>query len=367
MPISVEARAAATRNSSGFDYLRIGLAVSVVAWHSLPISHGAALTDELKNTPFIVLIALVLPMFFALSGFLVAGSLQRNTIPAFLSLRALRILPALIVEVTLSALVLGPLLTNLSFSEYVSDLQFRQYFLNIIGWIHYTLPGLFGSNPMPHIVNGSLWTIPFELECYVALVLISVIGLFGRRTMLLFGTVAAAAALSATAYTTPNTEIQLIPGRVLVVAFLAGVLVYLWKDKIPYSTRLAAICLLASLALLLSEWTMYLATFPIAYLTVWFGLQNPPRAPVIFSGDYSYGLYLFAFPIQQTIAMVPDLRHWWINLPLAVVGGLLYAAFSWHVIEKPVLGMKNTTVALVNKINSRVKDIAFRRKPAPVK
>jgi peptidoglycan/LPS O-acetylase OafA/YrhL len=110
---------------------------------------------------------MILPMFFALSGFLVTGSLFRTrTLTEFIALRLLRLVPALAVEVTLSAVVLGALFTSLPIGQYFSDPAFWKYFLNIAGRIHYSLPGVFQDNPIP-IVNISLWTIPYELEWYL--------------------------------------------------------------------------------------------------------------------------------------------------------------------------------------------------------
>jgi peptidoglycan/LPS O-acetylase OafA/YrhL len=126
-------------------------------------------------------VTLILPMFFALSGFLVAGSLERcRTLVGFLSMRALRILPALAMEIVLSALVLGPLVTDLPTAAYFGDPEFARYFLNIIGDIHYHLPGVFVTNPLAS-VNQQLWTIPFELECYVALAVLASLGLHRQR------------------------------------------------------------------------------------------------------------------------------------------------------------------------------------------
>ena len=66
------------------------------------------------------------------------------------------------------ALILGTLLTTLPLGEYFAHPMLHSYFLNIIGDIHYFLPGVFDQNPS-HRVNGQLWTIPFELECYIVL------------------------------------------------------------------------------------------------------------------------------------------------------------------------------------------------------
>ncbi len=108
--------------TAGFDYLRIGLALAVLVWHGLIISTGSAAEYQaLWSGPLRFLLAAILPMFFALSGFLVAGSLARTRLHQFVTLRALRLVPALAFEVMLSALILGPLFTTLPLRDYLTN------------------------------------------------------------------------------------------------------------------------------------------------------------------------------------------------------------------------------------------------------
>jgi peptidoglycan/LPS O-acetylase OafA/YrhL len=166
-------------NTSGFDYLRLLLAIGVLCIHSFSTSYGQpgkrfffyCLGDRL--TP-----PAILPMFFALSGFLVAASYFRTkSVGAFVMLRVLRIAPALAVEVFLCALVLGSMFTTLPLTKYFSHPTFWSYFGNLIGWIHFLLPGVFENNPLNIAVNLSLWTVPYELECYIALMALALLGL----------------------------------------------------------------------------------------------------------------------------------------------------------------------------------------------
>ncbi|HEY6734768.1 MAG TPA: acyltransferase family protein [Roseiarcus sp.] len=155
--------------TAGFDYLRIGLATAVLTWHSIILSTGSAPLDQaLWSGPFRFLPAAILPMFFAVSGFLVSASLERSRLHQFLALRVLRIVPALAVVVVLSALILGPVFTTLPLRRYFTSPEFGGFFLNIVAVAHVTLPGVFEHNPDPRFIASQLWTIPFEFQCYVA-------------------------------------------------------------------------------------------------------------------------------------------------------------------------------------------------------
>ena len=124
-----------------------------------------------------------LPMFFALSGFLVTGSaLRTGRLIPFLGLRVLRLLPALLVEVTLSAIILGATFTQLPLSEYYASPMFWSYFLNIVGDIHLFLPEVFNNNNTD-IVNSNLWTLPWELQCYIVMSVMIVTGVLFHRNM----------------------------------------------------------------------------------------------------------------------------------------------------------------------------------------
>jgi peptidoglycan/LPS O-acetylase OafA/YrhL len=103
---------------SGFDYLRLVLAISVIVWHSVAVCYGGVIQAEFFGGPLRPLLYSIVPAFFALSGFLVASSLERNKIPQFVTLRIMRIFPALVVEVFISALVIGPLLTTFTWRMY---------------------------------------------------------------------------------------------------------------------------------------------------------------------------------------------------------------------------------------------------------
>jgi peptidoglycan/LPS O-acetylase OafA/YrhL len=360
---TIQDRVVEIHATNGFDYLRLGLAVAVVSWHGIMSSYGRPYAAEVYYSPWGTLFALILPMFFALSGFLVSGSLNRSrTIEGFLTLRALRIVPALAVEVLLCALILGPLLTTRPLGDYFAGQEFAAYFLNIAGIIHFALPGVFEELPRAGIVNLSLWTIPYELECYIAITALTILGLWKRRAFFILVSFGATILWPVSLVVSgAHSSLLALPGPLLVIAFLAGVSLYLYRDKIPLTNALAASCALCSVSLLAHPLTESLAVWPIAYVTIWLGLSHPPKVPVLMSGDYSYGVYLFAFPIQQAVMLaLPEWREWWVNIGIALPLAFLYAAFSWHCIEKPILGKKKRIVSIIEALTG---SLVRRRSP----
>ncbi len=337
-------RLTATRGRpTGFDYLRIGLAVGVVGWHTIVTSYGFDVQSRAWGTAWRPLISSILPMFFALSGFLVAGSLDRTPeLSKFLGLRALRILPALAVETILSAFLIGPLLTSYAASHYFSDPQFRSYLLNMLGIVHMHLPGVFNANPLPHIVNGQLWTVPFELQCYLALAAFAFLGIASRRNTLFVILLALQIVLLAVRVAISHGhEGTVLHGRLLVLTFLAGVALYTQRERVP----LSPVWFLVSLALMIIGLSVplmqYLTPYPVAYVTVWLGMTNFKATALHKLGDLSYGIFLYGFPLQQWImTWGPWTHHWYVNFIIALPLASAVALVSWNVVEKPCLRLK---------------------------
>jgi peptidoglycan/LPS O-acetylase OafA/YrhL len=351
--------------SSGFDYLRIGLSISVISWHTIVVSYGADVEAQFWTGPLKPLFYFILPSFFALSGFLVAGSLFRNRIPAFLALRALRIFPALFCEVVISALIIGPALTAFSLRDYFFDPKLHSYFLNVIGRIHYHLPGLFLDNPFPDNVNLQLWTIPYELECYIAITALAILGIARSPRLFALAFLFLTAAQSAAVWMSSSPgPVDGPSGRLCLLSFLGGVLLYVWRDRAPCNRFLAVLAGAFLWIMLSGRGTEYLAPLPIAYATIWLGLQDPKKLFFVAGADYSYGMYLYGFPMQQAVAhLLPQYRFWYVNLILSLVASGIAAYFSWNLVESKIMKLKAPIVALVDP--DRVRAWLFRPRRLP--
>lgn len=359
--MTIGAKMSACGATSGFDYMRIALALSVLAWHSIPITQGREAADALLGSPLGSLVRVILPMFFALSGFLVTASLFRTpSIKVFLIFRALRIGPALAVEVFLSALLLGPLFTSLALGEYFSARDFFAYFTNAVGIVNYELPGVFADHPVT-AVNGGLWTVPYELECYIALTILYLLSFMRRPFFLVGATLAGGVVVGATAFLPDlasfgvhdanpfnyqnalDAEVQ--PRRILVLSFLAGAALFLFRERVVLSPVRAAAAFGLGLVLLGSPLFYGFAPLPVAYATVSLGLLNPPRHKVILSGDYSYGVYLYAFPIQQMVFAFSPGQPALMNFIASTLGAVAFAVASWHLVERPALALRTRFAA----------------------
>ncbi len=326
--------------ATGFDYMRLLLAILIICFHSVVTAYGPDAQTDFNNTVYgKFLVPLLLPMFFTLSGFLVAGSLMRSKgITIFLGLRAFRIFPALFVDTLFCALIIGPLLTTLPLVDYIQSPELHKYFQNILGIIHYYLPGVFESNPS-HLVNGQLWTIPSELECYILLSILAVLGIHRHRMLFLSMVISAMLILE---FRVLYFSAEPWAGRLLPLYFLSGVLVYLFRDKVRWNAWLFGGSTILSVVFLSNPKLAYLAPLPIAYTTVYIGLKNPKKIGLLKQGDYSYGLYLYGFPVQQAlVATIPFASTWYGNILLGVPMTFVLAMLSWHLVEKRVLSRKN--------------------------
>lgn len=367
-------------HSTGFNYLRILLSTAVLFIHSKTFTLGAdvqtfkSLVDStVRVGAFYVaqppiyqpLIWAVVPAFFALSGFLVAGSLHRSkTTVGFLLLRALRIFPALCVESLLAMLVLGPLVTSFSLAAYFSDPLFHAYPLNIIGDIQYYLPGVFLNNPVPRVVNLQLWTIPAEMYCYAILATVLVVQLAHLHLTVPLVTAATfvgllgmqALGIHAPAdWSAGDGRVQI---ETLVLAFMTGVSMFELKDKVPLRADLFAVSVVLSYVLLWGGAFQYLAMIPIAYATIFVGLSNFRETFVNRTGDYSYGVYLYGLPVQQLLVyLFPGNKNWLLSFVMAYAVSLLFAALSWHLIESKVLAKKRR---IVDAAENFLRPISFR-------
>ena len=121
-------------------------------------------------------------IFFSISGFLVARSWSYDPkVLSFAMRRALRLLPALVVSLLFTALVLGPLLTTLSFKPYIQDVKTKYYVLfHLLMQQDLQLPGVFQDIPYKGIVNAPLWTLQLEVKAYALIAIIGLLGFFRR-------------------------------------------------------------------------------------------------------------------------------------------------------------------------------------------
>lgn len=333
---------------SGFDWIRILLAVSVAATHINSIVPEDAGHFSLPPAyHFGILYA-----FFGLSGFLITASAERLSLANFMLNRSLRIFPALMVDIVLSALVLGAIFTRLPLSDYYADPMTHRYLLNMVGAVQLHLPGVFETGTVS-AVNYSLWTVPFELACYVLIGGLIVTRGFRMVPLLAGFWVAVGLALAGPAGGLGALEpvlqhLFVLKGSRLLVAFLLGIAAYRWRDRLPRDPRLliAAIvaCALVNLRLGPGEDdVLYPALsvalgLPVLYVTLWLGTAELPTPGILRRGDYSYGIYLYHWPIMQALVLVlPNLGHAAVYYLVVMPPVLAFAGLSWHLIEKPVL------------------------------
>lgn len=331
----------------GFNLIRLCAAVSVL------VSHAFDMVGRSDIEPFrswsgdqTSLGGTATYIFFFISGLLVTQSLLRSrSIAGYARNRALRIFPALAVVVILAAAVLGPAVTTWPLTRYFADGQFLSYLGGVVLMGSNFLPGVFEGNPGSNSVNGSLWTLPYEVTCYAGLVLAGAAGLLTRRRIVLAATIV----LIVLGWWAKNRQWYLVePFNIefpyifrFVAYFAAGAAFFLFRDRIILDGRLAVAAFV--LVVLFFIFGLYHMFFPIlgGYVITFLGMSKRLGLNFFLSRDYSYGIYIYSFPLQQLmIFLLPGDRKWWANILLSLPPTILFAALSWHLVEKPALALK---------------------------
>ena len=327
--------------TNNFLLLRIGAAALVIAGHALILAPVASSSKDLLRswTGYVSSHILGVQIFFVISGFLVFGSLQKTPdLKRYIQSRLRRIVPGYWVCLFIMTFVLGPIHTRLGIMDYFSnEVTWRYLWSNASFWTFQDhLPGtLFSSGTRGTSINGSLWTIPMEVRLYLLVALLGVFGLISSRlksNLGLMGLFAINALVASTFNLTEAEQTTLQLGAF----FGLGALFFNNRSSIILDWRLAGSLIVVLVLLRPSAGFVYCCALSLPYFILC--LAYGPKIPLPrWLEDYSYGMYLYGFPIQQEIALAyPDLSPATmigVSLPLSLLAG----AISWHVVEKRFL------------------------------
>jgi peptidoglycan/LPS O-acetylase OafA/YrhL len=342
-------------NVPGFNAVRFFAASAVLLSHSFGAAENREFEEPLRYlTSKLNLGNLAVFIFFLLSGFVITQSCLKSKSSGFYLLkRAARIMPGLILVTVFCALFIGPLVTSFSLAQYFRDPKFYKFFLNCLFVFRGELPGAFEHNPSGDYVNISLWTLRYEALCYVVILLVIV--LTKRFSSLLVAGLAAGLVILAyptySAFVTEELQhlrstISLkldIPyifsqGMSVIPFFFVGSLFYYGRDRIPISFASFVASVATMVAIILYGEIFPLFPFALGYAIIYLAFCNNPVFDRFKKSDYSYGIYIFAFPIQQTVVTFFSTgMTWWANVLLAYPIVLCLAALSWHFVERPSL------------------------------
>lgn len=318
-----------------FNFIRLATSIFVI------YSHAFTLTGYEKNAFFA---GISVNVFFTLSGFLISASFERSkSLYQFFVSRALRIYPALIVVILVTALVIGPLFTTDSLKSYFTNIEVLKYLTNVTSLrIQHSLPGVFANNHFPDFVNGSLWTLPIVLLCYAILALT---GMLVKRKVLT--AIAILIPVIIFIYFHPYM-IQKARYFNNVFYFLVGGLCYLVRGKIILDYRLALIMVAIFVAnRLYSAGPLHLIVSAVSctYVVMFIAfIKNDYLKKITRHGDYSYGLYIWAFPVQQILVLKFPNWNPYQNFSLAFAITLVLAMLSWHLVEKKAIALKGSLI-----------------------
>lgn len=327
--------------NNNFNLIRYMAAIMVIYSHSYALNGF----NE-KAPPFLqdTWGGLSVKTFLIISGFLVCKSWFNNSnTKRFIKARVLRIFPALIVITLISVFVLGPLVTVLPLDEYFTSKQTYRYLKNIFLFrIEYVLPGVYINNIYKFAVNGSLWSLTYEVVFYIIIILLGRSKILNNKYMNLFIFISAVMIIKLNFIESLHIE-NLKLWISLFGYFFIGALYYVFKDYVYLNKYLAYICI-SILVLASFSGGFKSEDFLIlwSYLVIYIGLL-PSGIPkeLKFNGDYSYGIYIYAFPIQQLlIYIVGGKMNPLINFCISSILVFFVSIFSWHFIEKKCLSFK---------------------------
>lgn len=315
---------------NNFDALRLLAAVTVVISHSFALAGNAQPAVGVMDAGTIAVV-----VFFGISGFLITQSWAVDPdLWRFAAKRALRIMPALVVVLLVTTLVLGPLVTTLGPSDYFTHSGTWAYLLqNAVMITTHELPGVFADLPYPREVNAVFWTLQIEVIAYIGVAVVGVMG--GLRYPWL------APLLAVLLIAAPHGLAPWTRGLFMLQAFSVGASLYMLRDHVPWHLGLVVAGLLAW-AVAPEGLQLLLAVGVIPYATIFIAYRGPAILRRLTArGDFSYGVYLIGYPVGQVVALL-----WGSSVTTAIVIGVslpvtyLLAAVSWTLIEQPALGMK---------------------------
>ncbi len=329
---------AVSRNNN-FDFLRFFAAGYVIFFHTFELSGNRTGAFFGSFKLLFGNLNVGVSIFFIISGFLIIKSrLDNPSMFLYLKKRFLRIVPALAASLLFCIFIIGPA---------ASSYGLKDYFLNLGPLMNHHLPRVFENNHLPNMINGSLWTLKVEAFAYI---MVALLGFMSIPRIRLFLALALPALIVIDLFYLTSPEysslrmgtIYVYPSLRYVILFVAGSLFYLYRDKIPLSPYIFVPLLLATVFAQHTVYSDAVSILSLPYVVLYFAYSDVPLNRFGRYGDFSYGLYIYAFPIQQT------LLHFWgggmSNQALFFVSfmvTLFLAVLSWKYIEKPCLGLKN--------------------------
>jgi peptidoglycan/LPS O-acetylase OafA/YrhL len=335
---------------NNFNLIRMVAALMVMASHCAPLSLGVGAVEPLQSELGMTLGSVAVDIFFVTSGFLVTASLLHNKDALqFVWNRVLRIYPALWIMVAITVFGMGLSVTTLDGAAYLSSPQVSRYLWMCATMFDegaYFLPGVFMQNPYSGAINGSLWSVAYELKMYAILVVAWLLlrWAWPRQDRVIDAAIVLAVVASGfVVWQGLGRPEQRIFAH-LFFMFFSGAACYVLRRRISLTTKEFLLWCLAIAAagvvgsgvfrlvytLTLAYGVLYLAYVPAGWIRNYNLL-----------GDYSYGVYIYAFPVQQIVASVVHgvsaSTMFFASLPFVLV----LAVASWHGVEKRALALKS--------------------------
>ncbi|MBO9423024.1 acyltransferase [Labrenzia sp. R4_2] len=348
------------REDNSFGVVRLAAATAVIVSHAFILTRRSELADPLATMTSFSLGGHAVNVFFVLSGFLIAASWDRRpNLSYFLTSRFLRIFPALFVVTVTTIFVAGIAQKQLGMAAFLFSWETISLFLRAVVALDGggTLPGIFIENPDERYVLATVWTIRYEVICYLTIPIVATLSAqFGGEKKIVAAILAVSAGILVLRF---GHEATLLIDHLarFFFAFYLGIASWMMRKHINVSFVRVALVFACAFVLLGTPVSPVAEIIAIASLTFWLGSLNLGRIGNLTNrDDISYGIYLIGFPIQQTWLVLwhgpyPILM----NLTLSLLTIIPLAFLSWRLIERPALAQRSSVLELLQ---------TFMRKPS---
>jgi len=328
--------------SENLHLMRFIASIMVIISHSFIISTGVECNEwfVVLSNGQLTMGGFAVAVFFLCGGYLIAMSAEKNqTAGKFFKARALRLFPPLVFSTFFTILICG-LVSEWGQIMYYTSPTTWEYMKNSIFWRVYYLPGVFTGNPYGPTVNGSLWTLPVEFICYILCFIAMKLKLTKKKTYPFTApfVIAGAVLVWILGLTIPMARELIRP----VLLFYIGMGYWIYRENIFFNVRNVVIAIAVFFLLMIvgqGTFAMLLA-FPYIMMYIWFGMKQC-SSKLGKLGDYSYGIYLWGFPVQQLVVhfypeffMEPVLNAI-LSIPVAIAFGMItyWVAEKWFIRE----------------------------------